>query len=255
MIFLETTTQTASETYRMPAIKIRTADVVNGKYFYPKPEEKKAGYVITPFGKRIFRINVVATVIDKFVNEDESYCSLTLDDGTENIKMKAFKRDAKSLMRFELGDLILAVGKLREYNREVYIAAEAVRKLNDANYESMRRLELLNELLASKLMVDELRIIHDEASIEELKEIAVKKFSLDEEQLNVVLENLNIKKEIDYKPKVLEIINNLDSGKGVEMHKLFEQAELPESAVESAINDLLAEGMIFEPLPGVLKKV
>ena len=247
--------QIESEIYTMPAFKVRISDIVNGKYFYPKPDEKKAGYVITPFGKRIYRINIVATVIDRFVNEDESYCSLTVDDGTENMRIKAFKEEAKGLMRFELGDLILAIGKVREYNGEVYVAAQAVKRLDDANYENMRKLELLNELLANKKMVDELKIIHDGASIDEVKEIAAKKFSLDEEQLNVVLENLNIKKEIDYRPKLIEIIARFDSGKGIEMHKLFEQSELPEGVVESTINELLAEGSIFEPLPGILRKV
>lgn len=251
MILLEI----ANEAYRMPANKTRIVDVVYGKYFYPNQEQKKAGYVITPFGKRLSRVNIIATVIDKFLNEEESYCSLTLDDGTENIKLKAFKEEAKGLIRFELGDLVLAIGKVREYNGEVYIAVEAARKLDDANYESMRKLELLNEMLTSKRTIDELRVIHNEASLEELKEIAAKKFLLDEEQLNVILENLNTKKEIDYKPKVLEVIARLDSGKGVEMHKLFEQTEFPERIIESTINELLAEGMIFEPLPGILKKI
>lgn len=247
--------EAANGIFRMPACKVRIADVVNGKYFYPNQEQKKAGYVVTPFGMRIFRINVIATVIDKFLNDEESYCSLTLDDGTENIKLKGFKEDAKGLMRFELGDLVMAIGRVREYNGEVYIAAEAVKKLDDANYESMRRLELLNGMLAGKRMIDELRGMHGGASLEELREMAAKKFLLDEEQLNVVLENLDTKQEVDYKPKVLDAITKLDSGKGVEMHRLFEQSELPENIIESTINELLAEGMIFEPLPGILKKV
>lgn len=244
-----------NEIQRMPANKARIADIVNGKYFYPNQEQKRAGYVITPFGKRLARVNLVATIIDKFLNEDESYSSLTLDDGTDNIKIKAFKQEAKNLVRFELGDLVLAIGKVREYNGEVYVAVEAVRKLDDANYESMRKLELLNDLLANKRVIDELRIMHDSASLEELREVASKKFQLDEEQLNVILENLNIKKEIDYKPKMLEVIAKLDSGQGVDMHKLFEQSEFPENVVEATVNELLAEGMIFEPLPGILKKV
>ena len=104
-------------------------------------------------------------------------------------------------------------------------------------------------------MLDELKVMHDEATLEELKEIATKKFSLDEEQLNVILQNLGTKKQVDYKPVLLEIITKLDAGKGVEMHKLFEQSELPENVIESTINDLMTEGMVFEPLPGVLKKV
>jgi len=247
-----------AEISRLPALKVRIGDVANGKYFFANAEQKKAGYVITPFGQRVSRINVVATVIDKFLNEDGTYCSLTLDDGTGIIKMKAFKEEARGLEKFELGDLILSIGRLREYTGEVYVAAEAVRKLADVNFEQMRKLEVLNELLRAKRMVDELRRLHDTATLEELKGFAAKNYGLDEEQLNVVLESLNIKREVDYKPAVLEVISKLDSGNGVEVKKLFEQSDLsslPENVVESAINELLADAVLFEPLPGILKKV
>lgn len=245
----------ASEISRMPAKKVRISDITNGKYFFSNADQKKAAYVITIYGQRLSRVNIVATVIDKFLNEDESYCALTLDDGTGIVKVKAFKEEARSIAKFELGDLVLTIGKLREYTGEVYVAGEAIRKLNDAKFEQVRRLELLNKMLVAKRIVDELRAIHENSSLDELKEIAAKKFDLDEEQLNVVIENLNTKKEIDYKPAVMEIISELDSGKGVEMHMLFEQSNLPENIVESTINDLLAEGTLFEPLPGILKKV
>lgn len=245
----------ASEMSRMPAKKVRISDITNGKYFFSNVDQKKVAYVITTYGQRLSRVNIVATVIDKFLNEDESYCTLTLDDGTGVVKVKAFKEEARSIAKFELGDLVLTIGKLREYTGEVYVAGEAIRKLNDAKFEQVRRLELLNKMLVAKRIVDELRAIHENSSLDELKEIAAKKFDLDEEQLNVVIENLNTKKEIDYKPAVMEIISELDSGKGVEMHRLFEQSNLPENIVESTINDLLAEGTLFEPLPGILKKV
>jgi len=244
-----------NEISRMAARKVRIGDIENGKYIFGNAEQKKAGYVITPFGQRVSRINIVATVIDKFLNEEETYCTLTLDDGTGVLKLKAFKEDAKNLGKFELGDIVLAVGKLRQYNDEVYAAAEAVRKLNNFNFEQMRRLETLYELLPAKRMIDELRPLHKNGSLEELKDFAAKRFGLDEEQLGVVLESLNVRKEIDYKPQILEIISRLDNGNGVEMIKLFEQSGLPENVVESALNDLLADAVIYEPLPGILKKV
>jgi len=244
-----------SEISRMPAKKVRVTDITNGKYFFSNAEQKRVAYIVTPFGQRLSRVNIVATVIDKFVNEDESYCALTLDDGTGVVKVKAFKEDAKNIAKFELGDLMVTIGKLREYTGEVYVAVEAIRKLNDVKLEQMRKLELLNGLLVAKRMVDELRSIHENSSLEELKEIAMKKFGLDEEQLNVVIENLNVRKEVDYKPALMEIISKIDTGKGVEMHKLFDQSNLPENIVEATINDLLAEGILFEPLPGILKRV
>lgn len=244
-----------NQTYRMSAVKVRISDIVNGKYFYPVADQKKAGYVITPFGRRLTRANILGTVTEKFVNEEESYCSITIDDGTENIKVKAFKEKVKNVMRFEVGDMVLAIGKIRDYSGEIYVAAEIVTRLVSADFESMRRMELLLQLLVEKRIVDELRAMHDVASLEELKDISAKKFSLDEEQLSVILQSLGENRQLDYKPVILKVMDKLDSGSGVEMHKMFEQSELSESIVEATLNSLLSEGIIFEPLPGIFKKV
>jgi predicted transcriptional regulator len=70
-----------------------------------------------------------------------------------------------------------------------------------------------------------------------------------------VRDSLRVKKEIDYKPKILDLIKKLDEGNGVEIVKIFELSSLPENVIESAINELLAKGLLFEPKPAVLKVV
>jgi hypothetical protein len=92
-------------------------------------------------------------------------------------------------------------------------------------------------------------------SEEELKEYVEKKYGLDEECLNVLRGNLKIGKEIDYKPKILEIIASMDKGEGVEISKIFEVVDLPERIIENSINELLSSGELFEPKPGFLKRV
>jgi hypothetical protein len=47
----------------------------------------------------------------------------------------------------------------------------------------------------------------------------------------------------------------LDEGDGVEISRIFELVKLPEKLVEQAINELLASGEVYEPLPGRLRKV
>lgn len=237
----------------MPAIKTRIVDIVNGKYFSPEKEKMKAAYVITAFGQKISRLNLIATVIDKFVSEDGNYSSLTLDDGTSLIKANAFKEDAKIVKDFELGDLILIIGKLREYNGEVYINAEASRKILDANFEVLRRFEILQELKKRKRMADELKVLANQTSEEELKEYAQKKYGIDEDVLQFIRETSVTEKVEDYKPNILEVISRLDAGNGVEINKIFEVANLPESVVENTLNELLANGSLYEPTVGILK--
>lgn len=240
---------------RMTAKKLRISDLINGKYFAGSKEEMKPSYVITSFGEKISRVNLIGTVTDKFVNEDETYSSATLDDGTETIRLKAFREDVRILKDLELGDLILAIGKVKEYNGEIYVNAEVAKRLKDANFENLRKLEILKELVEQKKVIDDIRNVVDQLSEEELKEYVKNKFGLDEESLQVIIENLRIKKEIDYKPKILEVIKILDEGKGVEIGKIFQLSNLPENVIESAIDELMADGTLFEPTAGVLKIV
>jgi len=237
----------------MPAVKTRIVDIVNGKYFSAEKEKMKAAFVVTSFGQKISRVNLIATVIDKFVSEDGNYCSLTLDDGTSLIKSKTFKEDTKILKDYELGDLILLIGKLREYNGEVYINAEATRKVMDANFEILRRFEILQELRKKKKMTEEIKNLANQISEEELREYSKKKYNIDENALQVIRESSIVEKVEDYKPALLEVINKLDDGKGVEINKIFEVANLPESVIEHTLNELLANGSLYEPTVGILK--
>lgn len=239
---------------RMTAKKVRISDIANGKYFPGSKEEMKPSYIITPFGRKISRANIIATVTEKFVSEDENYSSITIDDGTESIRVKTFKESVKLLKGIEPGELALIIGKIKEYNGEIYINGEIARKV-DINYENLRNIEILDELVKNKKMVEEIKDLVGKMPEEELKEYAKNKLGIDEESLQVVLENLKVVKEVDYKPKMLELIKSLDEGNGVEIGKILELSDLPENAIEETIDELLASGHLFEPHPGILKRV
>lgn len=240
---------------RMPAKKVRISDIVSGKYFSGSKEELKPSYVITSAGQKISRVNLVATVVDKFINEDGTYISVTVDDGTGAIRLKAFKENVSLLRNFELGEFVNVIGKVKEYNGEVYINAEIVKRIEDPNYENLRNIEILKELIEQKKVVGEIKNLLDQLSYEELKEYAKNKFDLDEECLQVIIENLKVVKEIDYKPKILEVIDALDKGDGVEISKLLQISDLPQNVIEKTIDEMLGAGMLFEPTVGKLRKV
>jgi RPA family protein len=240
---------------RMTAKKVRISEIANGKYFAGNREDMKPSYIITPFGQKVSRVNLIATVTEKFVSEDDNYSSITIDDGTEAIRLKVFKEDVSLLKDIEVGDFVLAVGKIKEYNGELYISGEVVRKLKDKNYESLRKIEILNELVENKKMVDEIKDSLEKMPEVELKTHVRKKFGVDDESFQTIVENLKVVKEVDYKPKMLELIESLDEGNGVDVGKILELSDLPENIIERAIDELRAEGYIFEPMPGVLKKV
>jgi RPA family protein len=242
-----------AEIKRLPTIKVRVSDIVNGKYFHGSREEMRPSYVITEFGEKISRVNVVATVIDKFESEDGNHASITIDDGTEAIRAKVFREDVELLNDLEPGDMVSVIGKLKEYNGEVYINGEIFRKVEDVNFDSLVKLEILYRLLNQKKIVDEVKSLVDQMSREELVNYVKERYDMSEEVLQVILESK--KKEIDYKPKILEVIEKLDDGSGVEIGKLFEILDLPENVIENAISCLFASGAIYEPTVGKIRKV
>lgn len=241
------------QTIRLPAKKLRISDVTNGKYFPGSKEEMKASYLITPMGEKVSRINLIASVIDKFLSEDGNYSTVTIDDGSETIRVKTFKEGVELLNGIDVGDLVLAVGKIKEYNGELYVNGEIVKKIFDKNLESLRKLEILKQTIQQKRIVDEIRNLSSQMSEEELKQYAKDKYGIDEESLQAMLESKKL--EVDYKPKVLEVIQSLDTGEGVEVGKLFEILDLPEHIIENTMDELLGQGYIFEPKPGFFKKV
>ena len=243
------------EKRRVPAKKVRIYDILNGKYFPGSKEEMKASYVITPFGDKVSRVNIIATVIEKFESEDGNYSSIRIDDGTEALRVKFFKEDTAIIKNVDVGDLATIIGKVKEYNGEVYINGEIVRKVDDVNTENLQKLEVLDELIEKKKVVDEIKNLLDEMSEEELKKTVKNNFGIDEEPLQVIRDNLKVVKEIDYKPKILEVIKSLDRGEGVEIGKILQLSDLPENVIENAINELLSNGSLFEPKPGILRKV
>jgi len=106
-------------------------------------------------GFKISRVRVLATVIDKFVSEDGNYITLTLDDTTDTIRCKIFMNsnfpdstsrqnliNQKVISNIEKGDLIDVIGKIREYNEERYIQPEIIVKIEDPNFEVLRKLEI-----------------------------------------------------------------------------------------------------------------
>lgn len=236
---------------RFPAKKIRIADLLNGKYFYGSKEEMKPSYVITPFGEKISRVNLIGTVVDKFVSDDGNYSSATIDDGTETIRVKSF--EGLPFEKFHLGALVKIIGRVKEYNGELYIAHELMEKIPDVNFELLSKIEILNSLIKQKKIVEDIKLMSNQMDETEVQTYARETYSLDKEALSAILESK--KKEVDYKPAVLEVIEKLDEGKGVEVKKLFEVLNLPDNVVERTLGELINDGSLYEPTIGFLKKV
>ncbi len=245
------------ETKRLTAVKANISDIVNSHFV--RKEGLEPSYVLNEIGMRIAKVKIIGTVIDKFVSEEGNYSAITIDDETGNIRVKAFKDDVSIFDEIDIGDMVVVVGRVKEYADEIYVIPNFVRKVNDSNVFLLHKLEVLKNFKEQKMIFD---IVNKEksnfADLEELKNFMLKEYMIDEQKLDGIIELLALgdkKIEKDYKPLIIEKIKDLDKGKGVELSKLVEELDIPMEALSEAINELLEEGICYEPYPGLIKLV
>lgn len=229
-------------------------EIVTGKFI--KRPGFQSSYVLTEHGRKLSRIRTLGVVVDKFSSQDGNYGSITLDDGTGTVRCKAFV-NTKIFDGIVAGDLIDVFGKIREYQQEIYVIPEIIRKA-DPNLETLRILELKKLQKEQKEKFEKLKQLQARTSnLTELKN-AAKNF-LTPEEVEAMVEAQEIFKEentrTDAKTKVLQLIISLDEGTGVEYKDILDKSGFSEHDIDLAIQDLLESGICFEPAPGKIKKL
>ena len=242
------------ERKRLTAIKTKISEINTGKFV--SQEGFNPNYVISSLGERLSRVRLLSTVVDKFVAESGKFASLTLDDGSDTIRTKIFTA-LSSVEGIMQGDRVDVIGRVKEYNGEVYIAPETISKISDPNFEILRELEIRkrNEEVARKRDI----IINNKnqaSDMEELVRMMTERYGMDREFVETVLQqDIGDKPSVDLKKSVMELIQSLDKGEGCDYGELISSSGLPENDVDKAVQELLEEGSCFEPRPGKIRKL
>lgn len=202
--------------------------------------------------KEIARVNTVATVVDKFMNEQGSYASITVDDGTGNIRVKVFSDNIAMLKDLQLGDTLLVIGLLRHYNEELYILPEIIKQV-DARWLLARKLELQKEYGAG----------YETAKPKEQTQVSQTNTSsitpnlstetITEEKIETTPAAPSEKAEKTLRDQVMDIIKASEQEEGIDVDKLIMNLKAPVDNINSTVIELLEEGTIFEPRPGRLR--
>ncbi len=123
---------------RNVAYKLRIGDILNGK-----PYRAEGKFLFLELGeKKVVRVNILANCIDKFVQEGEKkYASVTIDDASGQIRLKVFGDDVEIVKDILQGDTLQIIGNVREWNDELYIIPEIVKKV-DPRWLLVRKLEI-----------------------------------------------------------------------------------------------------------------
>ncbi|MBW2993456.1 hypothetical protein KY317_02685 [Candidatus Woesearchaeota archaeon] len=202
---------------RQIAYKARIADIINGTYV---KEEGWTPNYIKINERKISRINVIGIILS--VENDENLNSAVIDDGSGTISIRSFEKE-NPFTNFSIGDIVLVIGRPREYSSERYVLVEIIKKTSP-EWLKLRSLELKTPV-----------------KIQEPPKppVPAKKEGIVEEEIIT---------EESTPDNLLEYIKNNDKGDGVPFVELIKIAK-----EENAIEHLLKEGEIFEIKPGFFK--
>jgi RPA family protein len=198
---------------RQVAYKVRISDVLDANFV----DDSYVRYIRLN-NTNVSRVNIIATLIYKA--EDFSYASAVIDDGTGRISLRSFENKV-IFSKADVGDVVLVIGRIREFNNEKYIMPEVLKKIS-LEWMNVRKLELIkNDKIESKAISSKIQ------SGTLGKEVA----SINEE--------------------IYLLIKRLDTGDGVAIDDVIKKFDNIEA--EKILNILLEKGDIFEVKPGKLK--
>ena len=121
----------------MIAYKMRIIDLVNGKL---KNDDMGGVILSTPFGESK-EARILGTIIDSYRNNENTYGSFTIDDGTATTRLKAWSEKIELLDKFKVGEIVDIIGRVGEFQDEIYITPDNIIPVTP-NYWLYRELEL-----------------------------------------------------------------------------------------------------------------
>lgn len=206
----------STEIKRQIAYKCNIVSLNDG-VFVRKPGWE-SNFVMTDYGD-FSRVNIVAVVVAKEEN------SITLDDGTGNIVARTFESPEK-LAGANVGDLILTIARPREFNNQIYLTVEIIKKI-DKDWINYRKKEL--NLIKKVREVNSLKIKQEKTE-------------------PAIIESPSTASS---RERLIRIITQLDTGSGASIDDVITISKIANA--EEIIQDMLLKGEIFEIKAGKLK--
>jgi RPA family protein len=202
---------------RETAYKVRINDILRATQIFEEIEGANKRLKFVELGdKKIQRINIIANVIDKYESEGERrFASITLDDGSGQIRARVFGEDLAKFSDIVQGDTLLIVGVLRFFNNETYVLPELIKK-QDPRYLLVRKLEIDKSFSSINMPKpkQEIKVLRDE---------------------------------------LLSLIRSSETKEGIEKEEIILTLKAQPEIIVQEIQKLLEEGIIYEPRPGIVR--
>lgn len=197
---------------RYVAYKVKISNILSASFIR---DVFSAGYVNLN-GMNVSRVNIIATLINKI--EEPNYASAVIDDGTGRISLRSFENKG-IFLKVDVGDIVLAIGKIREFNNEKYLIPDIIRKINNIQWANVRKLELEKDGYAVN---------------EKTREV----YQLEEDVTNI-------------KEEIYSLIKRLDKSDGASIDEVIKNSNNDDA--ENMIRKMLENGDIFEIRHGKIK--
>ncbi|MDO8056314.1 MAG: OB-fold nucleic acid binding domain-containing protein [Candidatus Hermodarchaeota archaeon] len=245
---------------RATAARVSIQDLQDGELV---ANEQGNVVAVETFLGQISRVNIIATVVDRFEatqerldDQGKGFATVTLDDGTGVIRVKMWGELSAKLSQLQVGDLVLVVGRVRSFQGETYINGEIIRRLENPNWETVRLLELslsrrephrLEDQFSS--VVPEFVSEQEEESTSSVREIEPGVWHNATATLDQSIEKPDeLVPSPEVRRLVIETIKKYDAEGGARFDQILEATPgVTEEVVEQVLIDLLSEGEVYEP--------
>ncbi len=219
-----------SKFQRQTAYKMQIADILKGKMNF----EGDRFTTLETLGKNVIRVNIIANVVEKYSNPEKQFASLTIDDGSGQIRMKGFSDSFEILNAPMIGDTAYIIGTLRFFNDELYILPEIINPV-ETKWLALRKLELGIKDSPAEVMTSQAIPMQSEEKKEE-----------------IMSQKIELPKPVEISSPKLKVLNQIRKDNEVDIEQLIVPLNIPLQELNSIIKDLIQEGEIYESRPGHL---
>lgn len=216
------------------AYKLRIGDILIGK---PVMDGERFSFLEIG-NKKVVRVNLIGNIVDKFDSEgDKKYIFFTLDDGSGQMRLKAFGDDADKFKDVQQGQTVLVVGVLRSWNNENYVQPEIIKE-KDPKYLMVRKLEIENQRKNEISSQGESSGAGEENSGDSVSQQG----------------GGGQGSPGSVKDQILEQIKNAENDGGIEKDQIIMTLrDVSPDIINQEIQKMLEEGIVFEPRPGKVR--
>ena len=202
---------------------ISIRDIIGGTYI--QEQENEPNYLLTIKKEKIYRCNIMATILTK--EKNGFIINFTVDDGSGIIVVRSFEIN-KLIEELKVGDTILIIGKIRVYNNDKYVSPEILKKINPIWLKTRKISKNLDK-----------------------PEEMVKNINSSQNTEDIIEEEIIDNMEDFPFQKIIKLIKELDNGEGVFIDNILEKSSLKDS--EKIIERMMEKGEIFQIAPGRVK--